>query len=72
MLLNFKVQNPESWRDVAKQLENESDPDRICALSKELIAAIDAQTGRPPKKRPQIVRLNSKATKPRIFKVESS
>jgi hypothetical protein len=60
MLLNFKIQNPESWRDVAKQLEKESDPDRICALSKELIAAIDAQTGRVQKKR-QIVKLNNKA-----------
>lgn len=72
MLLNFKVQNPESWRDIAEQLEKESDSDKICALSKELIAAIRAQTGRIPKKRPQTVRLNDKATKPRIFKVESS
>ena len=63
MLLNFKIQSPESWRDLAKQLEKESDPDRICALSKELIAAIDAQTGLPPKKRPQRVRLNNKSTR---------
>lgn len=60
MLLNFTVQNPQSWRDVAKQLEKESDPDRICALSKELIAAIDAQTGHPPKKPPKAARLNTK------------
>jgi hypothetical protein len=63
MVLNFKIQNPRSWQDLAKQLEKETDPDRICALSKELIAAIDAQTGRSPKK-PKIVRLNNKSTKP--------
>lgn len=63
MLLNFKIRSPESWRNVAKQLEKESDPDRICALSKELIAAIGAQTGRPPKKRPRTVRLNNGARK---------
>ena len=61
MLLNFKMQDPDSWREIAKQLEKESDPDRIYALSEELLAAFDAQTG-PAKKRPQTVKLN-KATK---------
>jgi hypothetical protein len=63
MLLNFKVQNRKSWRDVAKQLEQESDADKLCALTEELIEAIDAQTGLAPKKRPQTVRLNSKSAK---------
>jgi hypothetical protein len=63
MLNNFKIQHPKSWAEIARQLEKESDPDRVCALSKELIAAIDAQVASPPKKAPQTVKLDSRSRK---------
>jgi hypothetical protein len=62
MLNNFKIQHPKSWAEIARQLEKESDPDRVCALSKELMAAIDAQVGPPPKKAPNTVKLDTKST----------
>jgi hypothetical protein len=63
MLNNFKIQHPKSWAEIAKQLEKESDPDKVCALSKELMAAIDAQVGPAPKKPPQIVKLDNRSRK---------
>jgi hypothetical protein len=62
-LNNFKIQQPKSWQDVAQRLERETDPDRICALSRELIALIDTQTGRTPKKVPHIVKLGKTSAK---------
>lgn len=68
MLTNFKIQEPKSWEDVAKQLAQESDPDTICELSEELIAAIDAQVGPPPKKpSARIVKLDSRKHKASDF-----
>jgi hypothetical protein len=61
MLNNFKIQDPKSWVDIARELEKESDPDKVCALSKKLMAAIDTQLGPPPKKRPHTVKLDSKS-----------
>ena len=58
MLNNFKIQDPKSWVDIARELEKESDPDKVCALSKRLIAAIDAQVGPPAKKRPHAMKLD--------------
>jgi hypothetical protein len=43
--LNNFIRQPKSGEYLARQLEHESDPDKICALSKVLIAAIDAQVG---------------------------
>ena len=63
MLKNFKIQQLKSWQDVAQQLEQETDPDRICALSSELIALLDVQIERSPKKVLPIVKLDKKPAK---------
>jgi hypothetical protein len=63
MLNNFKIQQPKCWKDVARQIQRETDPDKICALSEELVRTIDAQVGRSPKKPPQIVKLDGRLRK---------
>ena len=60
-MLNFQIQQPTSWQQIANRIQKEKDPDKIVQLSKELIAAIDLQTGNPGKKQPHSVRLNGKA-----------
>ena len=56
-MLNFQVQRPESWEEVAKRIQKEKDPTKVVQLTEELIAAIDLQVGNPMKKRPHSVRV---------------
>ena len=60
-MLNFQIQQPTSWQKIADRIQNEKDPEKILQLSKQLIAAIDLQTGNLGKKQPHSVRLNGKA-----------
>ena len=59
-MLNFQIQRPESWEEVAERIQNEKDPEKVLQLTNELIAAIDLQIGDPPRKRPRSVKLNQK------------
>src|SRR5437016_8777964 len=59
-MLNFNISHPKSWQDIAKQIQNETNLEKLCQLSRELIAAIDSQLGPPVKKRPKSVKLNRK------------
>ena len=59
-MLNFRIQHPESWEEVARRIENEKDPEKVLQLTNELIAAIDSQVGNPPKKRPRSVKLDQR------------
>jgi hypothetical protein len=59
-MLSFQIQRPTSWRAIANRIQKEKDPEKVVQLSKELIAAIDLQTGNPGKKQPQSVRLSGK------------
>jgi len=36
-------QTPKTSREIAQQLENETDPERIIALTRQLIDALDAE-----------------------------
>jgi hypothetical protein len=60
-VLNFQIQRPTSWQEIATRIQKEKDPEKIVQLSNELITAIDLQTGNPGKKQPRAVRLNGKA-----------
>jgi hypothetical protein len=60
-MLNFQIQRPTSWREIANRIQKEKDPEKIVQLSEALIAAIDSQAGNPGKKQPRSVRLNGKA-----------
>jgi hypothetical protein len=62
-MLNFHIQLPKSWQEIAKQIEQEKDPEKLTQLSQELIAAIDSQVGYPSSKRKRVVKLDSKPLK---------
>jgi hypothetical protein len=56
-MIHFNVSRPKSWQSIAEQIQKETDPKKICQLSRELIVAIDSQVG-PVKKRPHSVKLD--------------
>jgi hypothetical protein len=60
-MLNFQIQHPESWEEVAKRIQKEKDPRKVVQLTEELIAAIDLQVGNPVKKRPHSVKLEQRS-----------
>jgi hypothetical protein len=57
-MLNFQIQHPESWKEVAERIQKEKDPNKVLQLTNELIAAIDLQVRKPVKKRPHSVKLD--------------
>jgi hypothetical protein len=61
-MLNFQIQHPESWEEVAERIQKEKDPKKVLQLTNELIAAIDLQVGNPVKKRPHSVKLDQRSS----------
>lgn len=57
-MLNFKIQYPESWKEIAERIQKEKDPKKVLQLSNELMAAIDQQIGNPATKRPRSIKLD--------------
>lgn len=57
-MLNFKIQYPGSWREIAVRIQKEKDPKKVLQLSNELMAAIDQQIGKPATKRPRSIKLD--------------
>jgi DUF438 domain-containing protein len=60
-MLNFHIQHPESWEEVAERIQKEKDPEKVLQLTNELIAAIDLQVGNPVKKRSHSVKLDQRS-----------
>ena len=63
-MLNFQIQRPESWVEVAERIQKEEDPEKVLQLTNELIAAIDSQVGNLVKKRPHSVKLDQRSGHP--------
>jgi hypothetical protein len=60
-MLNFQINQPQSWKQVAERIQKEKDPKKVVQLTNELIAAIDLQLGNPVKKRPRSVKLDQRS-----------